>query len=215
MDRRRSGAPGVTASGDSVLMNGTGLVGTTDLNTATHCRSVFNVTEPSVQSASPAHRSNSDPAAELAVRVTSCPSSKGAEQPITQLIPEGELVTVPPPVPAVATVRITGLPDCVSGTSCPATAMAPALEDVPGFAVTMKARLALPVPAAGPPKEIQESLANAVQAQSSGVVVTVNNPSPPAESNALREVLVETVQAAPAWLMLNNCPATATWPARA
>src|SRR5438093_1900476 len=197
MDRRRSGAPGVTASGDSVLMNGTGLVGTTDLNTATHCRSLFNVTEPSVQSASPAHRSNSDPFAGLAVRVTTCPSSNGAEQPIAQSIPEGELVTVPLPVPAVATVRITGLPDCVSGTSCPATAIAPALEDVLRFALTVKARLALPVPESGPPKEIQESLASAVHAQSSGVVVTVNSPSPPAESNELREVLVEIVQAAP------------------
>src|SRR5439155_23482646 len=107
-----------------------------------------------------------------------------------------------------------GLPDCVSGTACPATAIAPALDEVLAFALTVKARLALPVPAAGSPKEIQESLASAVQAQSSGVVVTVNSPSPPAESNELREVVVETVQAAPAWPMLSNCPATATWPAR-
>ena len=35
----------------------------------------------------------------------------------------------------------------------------------------------LPVPAAGPAKEIQGSLASAVQAQSSGEVVTVNRPA--------------------------------------
>jgi hypothetical protein len=40
------------------------------------------------------------------VRVTEVPLVKAAEQVAPQLIPEGELVTVPPPVPAFVTVRL-------------------------------------------------------------------------------------------------------------
>ena len=46
---------------------------------------------------------NSEPLAALAVRVTSAPWSKLAAQVVPQVIPAGELVTVPVPVPLVAT----------------------------------------------------------------------------------------------------------------
>ncbi len=46
-----------------------------------------------------------EPDAALAVRVTAVPGLKLAEQVLPQLIPAGELVTVPEPVPAFCTVR--------------------------------------------------------------------------------------------------------------
>ena len=46
-----------------------------------------------------------EPVAGAAVRVTAVPLGKLAEQLVPQLIPAGELVTVPLPGPAVATVR--------------------------------------------------------------------------------------------------------------
>src|SRR5439155_6091994 len=47
-----------------------------------------------------------EPAAGVAVRVTAVPLAKLTEQVAPQLIPTGELVTVPLPVPAGVTVRV-------------------------------------------------------------------------------------------------------------
>ena len=53
----------------------------------------------------PAQPMKVEPAAAVAVRVTAVPLVKLAEQVAPQLIPTGELVTVPLPVPAGVTVR--------------------------------------------------------------------------------------------------------------
>ena len=59
---------------------------------------------------SPPHPANVEPEAGVGVRVTWVPSAKLAEQVAPQLIPAGELLTVPDPVPFLETVnaRVTG-----------------------------------------------------------------------------------------------------------
>ena len=49
---------------------------------------------------------NVEPAAGAAVSVTAVPLAKLVEHVAPQVIPAGELVTVPLPVPAVVTVRV-------------------------------------------------------------------------------------------------------------
>jgi len=53
----------------------------------------------------PLHPVKTESAAGVAVRVVEIPLVKLAEQVLPQLIPEGELVTVPLPLPDLATVR--------------------------------------------------------------------------------------------------------------
>jgi hypothetical protein len=66
------------------------------------------VTDPSVQSASPVHALKREPVAAVAVNVTTCPPGKGALHVAPQLIPEGLLVIVPEPGPALVMVRVLG-----------------------------------------------------------------------------------------------------------
>ena len=54
----------------------------------------------------PVQPAKEEPAADAAVRVTAVPLVKLAEQVAPQLIPTGELVTVPLPVPDGVTVRV-------------------------------------------------------------------------------------------------------------
>ena len=65
---------------------------------------VFMVTEPVVQPV-PLQPAKVEPDAGVAVRVTTVPLLKFAEQVLPQLMPAGELVTVPLPVPALTTER--------------------------------------------------------------------------------------------------------------
>ena len=62
------------------------------------------VTEPVVQPV-PLQPPKVEPEAGVAVRVTMVPLLKFAEQVLPQLMPAGELVTVPVPVPALTTER--------------------------------------------------------------------------------------------------------------
>lgn len=64
----------------------------------------------------PVHPAKVDPCAGVAVRVTCVPESKGALQVVPQLMPAGELVTVPDPVPASVTVNATALRENVAVT---------------------------------------------------------------------------------------------------
>jgi hypothetical protein len=69
---------------------------------------------------SPLQPANVDPVAAAAVSTTTCPLVKLAEHVAPQLIPAGLLVTVPVPVPALRTVRVSLLPvlkDAVTVTS--------------------------------------------------------------------------------------------------
>ena len=54
----------------------------------------------------PDQPANEEPGAAVAVRLTSVPLGKSYEQIEPQLIPAGELVTVPDPLPANATDRV-------------------------------------------------------------------------------------------------------------
>ena len=65
----------------------------------------FIVSEPSLQSVSPVHPAKTDPEPALAVRATIAPLLKVPEQVVPQLMPAGELDTVPVPVPVFATAR--------------------------------------------------------------------------------------------------------------
>ncbi len=63
------------------------------------------VQEPVPEHPPPLQPEKVEPAAGVAVRVTAAPLEKFAEQLVPQLMPAGELVTVPLPVPAGTTAR--------------------------------------------------------------------------------------------------------------
>jgi hypothetical protein len=66
---------------------------------------VFIVTEPVVQPV-PLQPAKVDPAAVLAIRVTTAPLSYVREQVLPQLMPPSVLVTVPLPVPVLEIMRL-------------------------------------------------------------------------------------------------------------
>jgi hypothetical protein len=53
----------------------------------------------------PCQATNDEPAAGVAVSVTDVPAAKDAEQVLPQLMPWGELITVPEPVTLTETVK--------------------------------------------------------------------------------------------------------------
>jgi hypothetical protein len=67
--------------------------------------SLLIVTEPVVQPV-PLQPAKVDPAAALAVKMTTVPLLKVPEQVLPQFMPIGELVTVPVPVPALTSERV-------------------------------------------------------------------------------------------------------------
>src|ERR1017187_42768 len=76
------------------------------LNVAVHLLPVSDtVTLPELLQ-SPLQPANVDPPAGVGVRATVVPTAKGKEQVLPQLIPDGEEVTVPEPVPLFVTVRV-------------------------------------------------------------------------------------------------------------
>ncbi len=81
---------------------------------------------------------NTDPAAGVAARLTTVPELYGAEQVAPQLMPAGELVTVPDPVPSGPTVNVN------SGTKVAVTVVAE-------FTVTVQ----VPVPVQAPPQPVK------------------------------------------------------------
>ncbi len=68
----------------------------------------FSVTEPLLQPV-PDHPAKVEPEAGVALSVTVVPLLRVVEQVLPQLIPAGLLVIVPPPVPALTTVRVKGV----------------------------------------------------------------------------------------------------------
>ena len=79
-------------------------------NVAVQERSVESWTLPSTQSAAPPQPVKLDPAAAAAKSVTVVPLAKVAEHVTPQLIPVGELVTVPEPAPAFVTESVRVVP---------------------------------------------------------------------------------------------------------
>jgi hypothetical protein len=82
------------------------------LNVAVTASAALIVTEQVLVPVHPAplHPANVDPLAAAAVSITTCPLVKLAKHVVPQLIPAGLLVTVPVPVPALVTVRVSLLP---------------------------------------------------------------------------------------------------------
>ena len=78
------------------------------VNVAMQPRAAFIVTLPSVQSASPLHPPNVEPALGVAVSVTTVPTAYIWLQSTPQLIPAGLDVTDPDPVPLIVTASVLG-----------------------------------------------------------------------------------------------------------
>ena len=74
---------------------------------------VIDTTHEPVPLHAPDHPAKVDPRAALAVNVTDVVEVYASEQSEPQLIPTGELVTIPAPVPALVTVRVKGPPPLV------------------------------------------------------------------------------------------------------
>jgi hypothetical protein len=101
---------------------------------------------------SPDQLVNVDPAPGAAVRVTDVPLLKDAEHVEPQLIPAGELVTEPEPVPASATDRV-----CCT---------------IPNVAVTLRAAVMLTVQVVDEPEQAPDQEVNVEPAAGAAVRVT-------------------------------------------
>src|SRR5207249_517510 len=110
----------------------------------------------------PLHPVNVDPAAGVAVRVTTVPEVKEVEQVAGQEMPVGALVTVPVPAPAVLTVSANE--DC----------MKVAVTVVAAFSVTAQ----VPVPEQPPPLHPVNAEQAAAHEMPAGALVTVPVPAP-------------------------------------
>ena len=75
------------------------------MNVAVQDVAAFMVTEPVAQPVL-LHPAKVEPDAGVAVKATTVPLLKFAEHVVPQLMPAGELVTVPLPVPALTTIRL-------------------------------------------------------------------------------------------------------------
>jgi hypothetical protein len=102
-----AGAPVTEPEPDPVFVTVSVCVGTV-LNVAVTDRDALIVTMqvPVPEQPSPLQPANAEPSAAVAVSVTTVPSENGAEHVAPQLMPAGELVTVPEPEPAFVTVRV-------------------------------------------------------------------------------------------------------------
>ena len=96
----------------------------------TDCADVIVTTQEAVPVHAPLQPAKVDPAAAVAVRVTEVPLLKLAEQVVPQLMPAGELVTVPLPAPALVSVRLKVCNVNVAVTDC-AALMVTTQEAVP------------------------------------------------------------------------------------
>ena len=83
-------------------------MGTLAKPTVTERFAVIVSTQPPRPEQAPDQPVNFEPEAGASVRVTAVPLLNGAEQVAPQLIPAGELVTVPEPEPLLVTVRVRG-----------------------------------------------------------------------------------------------------------
>ena len=82
--------------------------GTAALNVAVTVLATLTVTVQAVPEQAPVQPAKVEPAAGVAVRVTTVPGVTDCEQLVPQLIPAGVLVTVPPPEPLFVTESVTG-----------------------------------------------------------------------------------------------------------
>jgi hypothetical protein len=108
----------VTGSGESVLVRPRSAVPAVVVNVAVTDVAAFMVTEQlPVPLHAPLQLTNVDVPFGVAVSVTTVPALKAAEHVAPQLIPAGLDVTVPPPVPAFATLKVYWIP--VNATATP------------------------------------------------------------------------------------------------
>src|SRR5213080_4433646 len=144
-----------------------------------------------------------EPAAGLAVSVTAVPLAKLAEQVAPQVMPAGELVTVPLPVPAGVTVRVK-----VCGVKVAVTVVAPETVTVqapvpvqPAPLQPLKAEPAAGVAVSVTAVPLAKLAAQvAPQVMPAGALVTVPVPVPPFETVSAKVGVKVTVKASVAVL---------------
>jgi hypothetical protein len=97
----------VTGSGETALVTARSAVPAVALKVAVTEVAAFMVTvHPAIPLHAPLQPVKLDVASGMAVRVTTVPASKAAEHVAPQLMPAGLELTVPPPLPALVTLRV-------------------------------------------------------------------------------------------------------------